>query len=93
MNATPASVERVQKYVLNFDIYRFVKKRPIYPILPYLILAHAQPGPGYPSVNQYKSAWRGCCAAWHRWEAAQTTTPGMSRPANGEGYPGPAWLW
>ena len=35
MNATPASVERVQKYVFNFEIYRFVKKRPIYPILPY----------------------------------------------------------
>ena len=26
MNATPASVERVQKYVFNFEIYRFVKK-------------------------------------------------------------------
>ena len=35
MSATPASVERVQKYVFNFEIYRFVKKRPIYPILPY----------------------------------------------------------
>ena len=36
MNATPASVERVQKYVFSFEIYRFVKNRPIYPILPYL---------------------------------------------------------
>ena len=26
INATPASVERVQKYVFNFEIYRFVKK-------------------------------------------------------------------
>ena len=36
MSASPASVERVQKYVFNFEIYRFVKKRPIYPILPYV---------------------------------------------------------
>ena len=26
MNATPASVKRVQKYVFNFEKYRFVKK-------------------------------------------------------------------
>ena len=26
MYATSASVERVQKYVFNFEIYRFVKK-------------------------------------------------------------------
>ena len=34
MNATPASVERVQKYVFNFEIYCLVKKRPIYPYPP-----------------------------------------------------------
>ena len=34
MITTPASVERVEKYVFNFEIYRFLKKRPIYPILP-----------------------------------------------------------
>ena len=38
MNDTPASGERVQKYVFNFKIYRFAKKRPNYPILPYYIL-------------------------------------------------------
>ena len=27
------------------------------------------------------------CAAWHRWEAAQPTTPGMSRPTNAESHP------
>ena len=37
MNDTPASGERVQKYVFNFEIYRFAKKRPNYPILPYAI--------------------------------------------------------
>ena len=36
MVATPASAERVQKFVFNFEIYRSPKKRPIYPILPYL---------------------------------------------------------
>ena len=36
MIAPPASAERVQKCVYNFEIYRFLKKRPIYPILPYL---------------------------------------------------------
>ena len=35
MNATPASLERVQKYVTNFELQRFLKKRPNYPILPY----------------------------------------------------------
>ena len=36
VNDTPASGEGVQKYVFNFKIYRFAKrKRPIYPILPY----------------------------------------------------------
>ena len=35
MIATPASAERVQKCVFNFEIYHFLKKRPIYPILPY----------------------------------------------------------
>ena len=35
MNDTPASGERVEKYVFNFEIYCFAKKRPIYPILPY----------------------------------------------------------
>ena len=35
MNVPPVSVERVQKCVVNFGIYRFLKKRPIYPILPY----------------------------------------------------------
>ena len=38
-NATPASIERVQKYVFNFEMYHFVKKkRPICPILPYLLV-------------------------------------------------------
>ena len=35
MNVTPASVERVQKCVLNFEIYSFLKKKLIHPILPY----------------------------------------------------------
>ena len=37
MNATPASLERVQKYeyVASFELQRFLKKRPNYPILPY----------------------------------------------------------
>ena len=39
MIATPASAERVQKGVFNFEIYRFLKKRPIYPILPYWVWA------------------------------------------------------
>ena len=34
MNAPPFSVERVQKCVFNFEIYRILKKRPINPILP-----------------------------------------------------------
>ena len=38
--ATPASAERVQKCFFSFEIYRFLKKRSIYPILPYLILIH-----------------------------------------------------
>ena len=33
MNDTPASGDRIQKYIFNFEIYRFAKKRPIYPIL------------------------------------------------------------
>ena len=37
MDVPPVSVERVQKGVVNFEIYRFLKKRPIYPILPYSI--------------------------------------------------------
>ena len=37
MITTLASAERVQKCVFNFEIYRFLKKRPIYPILPYFI--------------------------------------------------------
>ena len=37
MNVPPVSVERVQKCVVNFEIYRFLKKRPIYPILPYRV--------------------------------------------------------
>ena len=36
MIATPASAERMQKCVFNFEINRLLKKRPIYPILPYL---------------------------------------------------------
>ena len=36
MIATPASAERVQKCIFDFEIYRFLKKRSIYPILPYL---------------------------------------------------------
>ena len=34
MIATPANAERVQNVVFNFEIYRFLKKRPIYPIPP-----------------------------------------------------------
>ena len=56
----------------------------------YLILPMHSQGRG---TLQHSSAWRGCCAAWHRWEVAQPTTPGMSRPANAEGYPGPTWSW
>ena len=36
MYATTASVARVQKSAINFELYRFLKKRPIYPILTYL---------------------------------------------------------
>ena len=36
MTATPASVEKLQKYVFNFKLYRFLQKRPIYPIIPYI---------------------------------------------------------
>ena len=36
MFATPVSAERVQKYVFNFEMHRFLKKRPIYPILLYI---------------------------------------------------------
>ena len=32
MLATPASVERVEIFVFNFEIYRFLKKGPVYPI-------------------------------------------------------------
>ena len=35
MIATPVSAERVEKYVFNFEIYRLLKKRPIYPIFSY----------------------------------------------------------
>ena len=38
MNATPASIERVKKYVFNFEIYRFVKKAANLPHPPLLSL-------------------------------------------------------
>ena len=38
MNGTPASGERVQKYVFNFEIYRLAKKAAKLPHPPLLIL-------------------------------------------------------
>ena len=49
MNATPASVERVQKYVFNFEIYRFMKKAVNLPHPP--LVVHLQSG---------ESVGRGC---------------------------------
>ena len=48
MNVTPASVERVQKCVLNFEISSFLKK-PIHPILPY---CHHSARSGYMSRHR-----------------------------------------
>ena len=42
MNATPASVERVQKYVFNFEIYCFMKRAANLPHPP--LVVHLQSG-------------------------------------------------
>ena len=42
MNATPASVERVQKYVFNFEIYCFMKRAVNLPHPP--LVVHLQSG-------------------------------------------------
>ena len=54
MIAIPASSERVQKCVFNFEIYRILKKRPIYPILPYVHAAFLYPSNGSADCVQFK---------------------------------------
>ena len=46
INVTPASVERVQKYVLNFEIYRFLKKNGQF--------TPSSPSFNYPGHRKYK---------------------------------------
>ena len=54
MNATDASVERVQKYVFNFETYRFLKNRPICPILPYAILKTSVPVSSVSTIREVR---------------------------------------
>ena len=42
MNVTPASVERVQKCVFNFEIYTFLKKKSFTPFSPTAITQRAR---------------------------------------------------
>ena len=53
MIATPSNAEMVQKRVFNFEIYRFLKMRPIYPILSYTFNVPNDPYSRHrPSTNE-----------------------------------------
>ena len=73
MNTTPASVEKMQKCVVNFKLYRFLKKAAK---LPHSPLPTDRPSlePRTDEVKRYSSctemaaSWRRCCR--RAWSAA-----------------------